>query len=48
MIAVILCTHGHAAQALRHSTEMIVGEQENVRCVDFVAGENGDRTKHTR
>ena len=41
-IAVVIVTHGHAAKALLATAEMIVGEQENVRCVDFVPGENGE------
>lgn len=41
-IAVVLTTHGQAAKALLTSTEMIIGEQENVATVDFIAGENGD------
>ena len=41
-IAVVITTHGHAAKALLDTCEMIVGEQDNVRCVDFVPGENGE------
>lgn len=41
-IAVVITTHGHAAKALLATAEMIIGEQDNVRCVDFVLGENGE------
>ena len=41
-IAVVITTHGHAAKALLATAEMIVGDQDNVRCVDFVPGENGE------
>lgn len=41
-IAVVITTHGHAAKALLATAEMIIGEQDNVRCVDFVPGENGE------
>lgn len=41
-IAVVITTHGHAAKALLATAEMIIGEQNNVRCVDFVPGENGE------
>lgn len=41
-IAVVMITHGHAAKALLATAEMIVGGQDNVRCVDFVPGENGE------
>ena len=42
IIAVVITTHGHAAKALLATAEMIIGEQDNVRCVDFVPGENGE------
>ena len=41
-IAVVITTHGHAAKALLATAEMIIGAQDNVRCVDFVFGENGE------
>ena len=41
-IAVVITTHGHAAKALLATAEMIIGAQDNVRCVDFVLGENGE------
>lgn len=41
-IAVVITTHGHAAKALLATAEMIIGAQDNVRCVDFVPGENGE------
>ncbi len=41
-IAVVITTHGQAAAALLATTEMIIGSQANVACVDFVPGENGE------
>lgn len=41
-VAVIITTHGKAAEALRHTAEMIIGEQENLQCLTFQPGENGD------
>lgn len=41
-IAVVITTHGHAAKALLATAEMIIGAQDNVACVDFVPGENGE------
>lgn len=41
-IAVVITTHGQAAPALLATTEMIIGTQDNVACVDFVPGENGE------
>lgn len=41
-IAVLMTTHGQAANELRKTAEMIIGEQENLTCLDFVPGENGD------
>nr|WP_306309174.1 PTS mannose transporter subunit IIAB [Xenorhabdus anantnagensis] len=35
-------THGTAAEQLLHTTEMLIGEQENVSYIDFVPGENAD------
>ncbi|OKP05730.1 N-acetylgalactosamine-specific enzyme IIB component of PTS [Xenorhabdus eapokensis] len=35
-------THGAAAEQLLHTTEMLIGEQENVSYIDFVPGENAD------
>lgn len=39
-IAIIIATHGNAAVQLLKTTEMLVGSQENIYCVDFVPGEN--------
>ncbi|OTA15786.1 N-acetylgalactosamine-specific enzyme IIB component of PTS [Xenorhabdus vietnamensis] len=41
-IAIIIGTHGAAAEQLLHTTEMLIGEQENVSYIDFVPGENAD------
>lgn len=41
-IAVVITTHGHAAKELLATAEMIIGKQDNVRCVNFVPGENGE------
>ncbi len=38
-VAVIVCTHGKAGGELINSAEMIMGEQENVRAIDFLPGE---------
>lgn len=35
-------THGKAAEQLLRTTEMLIGEQENVSFIDFVPGENAD------
>jgi len=39
-IAIIIATHGKAAPELLATTEMLIGEQENVATIDFVPGEN--------
>ncbi len=39
-IAVIIGTHGVAAEQLLKTSEMILGEQENVAYIDFIPGEN--------
>lgn len=41
-IAVIIGTHGSAAEQLLKTTEMILGEQENVSFIDFIPGENAE------
>jgi len=41
-IAIIIGTHGSAAEQLLKTTEMLIGEQENVAYIDFVPGENAD------
>lgn len=39
-IAIIIGTHGSAAEQLLKTAEMILGKQENVSWIDFVPGEN--------
>lgn len=41
-IAIIMATHGVAAEQLLKTTEMLIGEQENVATIDFVSGENAE------
>lgn len=41
-IAIIIGTHGAAAEQLLKTAEMILGEQENVAYIDFVPGENAE------
>ncbi|MCC8381668.1 PTS mannose transporter subunit IIAB [Xenorhabdus sp. PB30.3] len=41
-IAIMIGTHGAAAEQLLRTTEMLIGEQENVSYIDFVPGENAD------
>lgn len=41
-IAIIIGTHGGAAEQLLKTAEMILGKQENVSYIDFVPGENAD------
>ncbi|WP_249962325.1 PTS mannose transporter subunit IIAB [Histophilus somni] len=41
-IAIIIATHGVAAEQLLKTTEMLIGEQENVATIDFVSGENAE------
>ena len=41
-IAIIIATHGVAAEQLLKTTEMLIGEQENVATIDFVLGENAE------
>ncbi|KAE9540562.1 PTS mannose transporter subunit IIAB [Ursidibacter maritimus] len=41
-IAIIIATHGVAAEQLLKTTEMLIGEQENVASIDFVPGENAE------
>lgn len=41
-IAVLMVTHGHAAESLHKTAEMIVGAQENLACLAFLPGENGE------
>jgi len=41
-IAIIIGTHGSAAEQLLKTTEMLIGDQENVAFIDFIPGENAD------
>lgn len=41
-IAIIIGTHGSAAEQLLKTAEMILGEQHNVAWIDFVPGENAE------
>ncbi|NRN28112.1 PTS mannose transporter subunit IIAB [Photorhabdus heterorhabditis] len=41
-IAIMIGTHGAAAEQLLRTVEMLIGEQENVSYIDFVPGENAD------
>lgn len=44
-IAIMIGTHGAAAEQLLHTAEMILGKQENIAFIDFVPGENTDTLK---
>ncbi|MDU6411506.1 MAG: PTS mannose transporter subunit IIAB [Yersiniaceae bacterium] len=41
-IAIVIGTHGLAAEQLLKTAEMILGTQENVTSIDFVPGENAE------
>ncbi|OOF51092.1 PTS mannose transporter subunit IIAB [Rodentibacter trehalosifermentans] len=41
-IAIIIATHGVAAEQLLRTTEMLIGEQNDVAFIDFVPGENAE------
>ncbi|CAI2099671.1 EIIAB-Man [Serratia fonticola] len=41
-IAIIIGTHGTAAEQLLKTAEMLLGEQANVAYIDFVPGENAE------
>lgn len=41
-IAIVIGTHGWAAEQLLKTAEMLLGEQQNVRWIDFVPGENAE------
>ena len=41
-IAIVIGTHGWAAEQLLKTAEMLLGEQENVCWIDFVPGENAE------
>ncbi|MFU0930163.1 PTS mannose transporter subunit IIAB [Kluyvera cryocrescens] len=41
-IAIVIGTHGWAAEQLLKTAELLLGEQENVGWIDFVPGENAE------
>ncbi|KYK94838.1 hypothetical protein SA3733_05950 [Aggregatibacter actinomycetemcomitans serotype d str. SA3733] len=41
-IAIIIATHGVAAEQLLKTTEMLIGEQENVASIEIVPSENAE------
>ncbi len=41
-IAIIIGTHGWAAEQLLKTAEMLLGEQDNIGWIDFVPGENAE------
>ncbi|AFJ99211.1 PTS mannose transporter subunit IIAB [Cronobacter sakazakii] len=41
-IAIVIGTHGWAAEQLLKTAQMLLGEQENVGWIDFVPGENAE------
>lgn len=41
-IAIVIATHGASAEQLLKSTEMVIGQQDNVAYIDFIPGENAD------
>ncbi|NIG88286.1 PTS mannose transporter subunit IIAB [Serratia symbiotica] len=41
-VAIIIGTHGNAAEPLLKTAEMLLGAQDNVASVDFVPGENAE------
>lgn len=41
-IALVIGTHGWAAEPLLKTAEMLLGEQHNVACIDFAPGENAE------
>ena len=42
MTAIVLGTHGKFSEEILKSTEMILGEQENIATVTFLPGEGAD------
>lgn len=44
-IAIMIGTHGAAAEQLLRTAEMILGQQDNVAFIDFVPGENTENLK---
>ena len=47
-IAIVIGTHGWAAEQLLKTAEMLLGEQENVGWIDFVPGENAETLTGTQ
>ncbi|MCX8956186.1 PTS mannose transporter subunit IIAB [Erwinia psidii] len=41
-IAIIIGTHGWAAEQLLKTAEMLLGEQNNIQWIDFIPGENAE------
>ncbi len=41
-IGIIIATHGAAAEQLLKTTEMLIGKQDDIATIDFVAGENAE------
>lgn len=41
-VGIIIATHGIAAEQLLRTTEMLIGKQNDVATIDFVAGENAE------
>ncbi|MDG6898022.1 PTS mannose transporter subunit IIAB [Actinobacillus delphinicola] len=41
-IGILIATHGRAAEQLLKTTEMLIGEQDDVATIDFVPGENAE------
>lgn len=42
MIAIVIGTHGKFSEEILKSTEMILGEQENIATITFLPGEGAD------
>ncbi|XZR53276.1 MAG: PTS mannose transporter subunit IIAB [Enterobacteriaceae bacterium] len=42
MVAIVISMHGNASSSLLSTTEMLIGKQKNVECVDFLTGDNTD------
>ncbi|BFI91036.1 PTS mannose transporter subunit IIAB [Enterobacterales bacterium endosymbiont of Anomoneura mori] len=41
-VAIIISTHGIAAKEMLSTTEMLIGKQKNVNCIDFLSEENSE------
>ena len=46
MISIVVASHGELAKKLVQTSEMIFGKQENVKCVNFLPGENFNDLKN--